>query len=132
MTEQEYLGNDKPKKHVVEGSDELKRNPGPSTQEVHPWKATLRTVVATVIGLVTSGLLTLLAEIAVEATTGTDFASSTEAFLAFSVATTGAVTRIMANPLVNAWLIHIGLGTGVELEASYKQKQARLARDTGH
>jgi len=63
------------------------------TQSEHPWRATARTIFAAVVAL-----LSLLPVIA--ATAGL----STEAAVVQLLAVTGAVTRVLALPGVNAWL----------------------------
>lgn len=71
-----------------------------ATQERHPWKATLRTVLAVVLALAGSWL------VIVEAA-GLD--QSWE-WVATSIAVAAAITRLMAVPLINGWLGIVGLG----------------------
>ena len=63
------------------------------TQTAHPWRATVRTIVAAIVGL-----LPLLPIIVAE----TGLASV--AWVAGAVAVTGTVTRVLAIPAVNAWV----------------------------
>lgn len=65
-----------------------------SSQNMHPWKTTFRTVFQMVIGFII--LLPQLIE-----TTGVDEATP---WVAASLAVSGAVTRIMALPGVETWL----------------------------
>jgi len=64
-----------------------------ATQTRHPWRAVTRTVAAAIIGA-----LSLLPTVA--ATAGIDSAP----LVAQSLAVTGAVTRVLALPAVDAWL----------------------------
>lgn len=63
------------------------------TQTRYPWRATLRTVLAALVGA-----LSLLPTIAV--TAGID----TVPAVAQAVVVAGAITRVLANPAVDAWL----------------------------
>lgn len=95
--------------------------PGTPTQVAHPWKATLRTVVAYVVALVpvlviaipiiTDGLGPYLPEGWVAWLLGA------AAFLATLVA---VVTRLMAVQQVQSFLAMLGLGTGVEREPTHR------------
>lgn len=67
--------------------------PVPPTQTKHPWRATLRTLVAGAVGV-----LPLLPEVATAAHIGS--VATVVQFLAV----TGAVTRVLAVPAVNGWL----------------------------
>ncbi len=64
-----------------------------TTQTTHPWRATARTIFAATVGLLS--ILPL-----VFATAGI----SQEAYAAQVLVVTGAVTRVLALPGVNAWL----------------------------
>ena len=66
----------------------------PSTQERAPWRATLRTLFAALIGLASMWALIVEA-------LGLDQGIP---WVAASLAVTGAVTRLMALPAVNDWL----------------------------
>jgi hypothetical protein len=72
--------------------DEVQPVPAP-TQTVHPWRATVRTIFAAVVGL-----LSLLPVIAI--TAGVNDA----ALVVQVLAVTGAVTRVLALPGVNMWI----------------------------
>lgn len=63
------------------------------TQTEHPWRATARTIFAAAIGL-----LSLLPLIAMTA------GVSEQAAVAQVLVVTGAITRVLALPAVNAWL----------------------------
>ena len=69
------------------------------TQTRHPWRATLRTVVAILLGLAT-----LLPYVVADANI------PTEGAVGQALAVSALVTRIMAIPAVNAWLTQFGLG----------------------
>lgn len=75
--------------------------PGPRTptQVRHPWRATVRTALAALIGLAT-----LLPYVLTDTNVGTGPAVTQ----ALAVAAT--ITRIMAVPQVNEWLTIFGLG----------------------
>jgi hypothetical protein len=64
-----------------------------ATQTRHPWRATVRTVLAAVVGL-----LPLLPSIAGE------LGVSAIPWVISLLAVTGAVTRVLAMPQVEAWL----------------------------
>mgnify|MGYP000867253906 CR=1 FL=1 len=66
---------------------------GPPTQVQYPWRSTVRTVFAAVVGL-----LSLLPVIA--ATAGIDAVPAVAQILVV----TGAITRVLALPGVNEWL----------------------------
>lgn len=74
-----------------------------STQERHPWKAVLRTVLQLVIGLA------FAAPLVVAAITG-DSAEAAGGALAVFLTVSAAITRLMAVPYVNELLQRIGLG----------------------
>jgi predicted Kef-type K+ transport protein len=63
------------------------------TQTRHPWRATARTIFAALVGV-----LSLLPAIAV--TAGVD----TVPAVAQAVVIAGAITRVLANPAMDAWL----------------------------
>lgn len=64
-----------------------------TTQGEHPWRATARTVFAAVVGI-----LTLLPVVFMTA------GISNEVYIVQFLAVTGAITRVLAIPGVNAWL----------------------------
>lgn len=65
-----------------------------ATQAAHPWRATLRTIFAAVVGL--ASMWALIVD-----TLGLDPGIP---WVAASIAVTGAVTRVLALPGVIAWL----------------------------
>jgi hypothetical protein len=67
--------------------------PAPSTQTRHPWRAAVRTVAAVIVGLPF-----LLPETAHEA------GISTLPCVVTVLGVTGAITRVLAMPQVEAWL----------------------------
>lgn len=71
-----------------------------STQEQYPWRAVLRTVLALVIGL--AGSWAVIVEAA-----GVD---PSWQWVTSSLAVAAAITRLMAVPLINGWLVLVGLG----------------------
>lgn len=106
MTEEEYLGYEKEVGMA-----------GVPTQVAHPFKATLRTIVAALIALVP--LLQALPP-ALEALADVPMPDGLSGWLlgaagVLAVAA-GAVTRLMAVPEVLALLERLGLGTGAEKE----------------
>lgn len=73
-----------------------------TTQQAHPWRATVRTVLEAVIGLAAAwGLI-------VEAL-GLDAGVE---WVAVSLAVTAAITRLAALPAVDQLLTQVGLGSG--------------------
>lgn len=70
------------------------------SQTAYPWRATLRTVLATLISI--AAVWGLIVQAA-----GVD---ETTPVVAASIAVAGAITRIMAIPAVNDLLTRIGLG----------------------
>lgn len=75
-----------------------------STQEQHPWKAVLRTVLQLVIGLA------FAAPLIVAALTG-DSAEAAGGALAVFLTVSAAITRLMAVPYINGLLRRFGLGS---------------------
>jgi hypothetical protein len=71
-----------------------------TTQTRYPWRATLRTVLAFVVGLAASWAVVIQAA---GVDPGLEWVSA-------SVAVAAGVTRIMAVPFVNEWLTKAGLG----------------------
>lgn len=71
-----------------------------SSQTTYPWRATVRTVLATVISI--AAVWGLVVEAA-----GVDAATPV---VASTIAVAGAITRIMAIPAVNDLLTRFGLG----------------------
>lgn len=69
------------------------------TQVRHPWRATVRTILAAVVGLAT-----LLPYVLTDTNVGTGVAVTQ------ALAIAGVVTRIMAAPGMNEWLTSVGLG----------------------
>lgn len=70
------------------------------TQTTYPWRATARTVLATIISI--AAVWGLIVQAA-----GVD---ETTPVVATTIAVAGAITRIMAIPAVNDLLTRIGLG----------------------
>ena len=68
-----------------------------ATQSTHPWRATVRTVVAALIALAA------MAPLVYSAVTHEDPGTATGA-AAGALAIAGAVTRVLAVPAVDAWL----------------------------
>ncbi len=68
-------------------------SPAPPTQTAHPWRATIRTIAAATVGLL-SLLPYALADVNVP----------TEGLVAQALAFMAAVTRVLALPQVNAWV----------------------------
>lgn len=90
-------------------------SPVTPTQSRHPWRATVRTVLALVVGLAASwGLI-------VEAA-GVDAGIE---WVGTSLLISGAVTRIMALPVVNEMLTSIGLGATPLNEIGYNETELR-------
>lgn len=75
-----------------------------STQEQHPWRATARTMLAGVVALAAAAPLIWTAA------TGDSPEAATGAGATFLIVS-GAITRVMAVPAVNAVLAKVGLGT---------------------
>lgn len=73
--------------------DAAQQGGGTATQSRHPWRATARTIFAAVVGL-----LSLLPVIA--ATAGVEAVPA----VAQTLVVTGAVTRVLALPRVEAWM----------------------------
>ena len=71
-----------------------------SSQTTYPWRATIRTVIATIVSI--AAVWGLIVEAA-----GVDQATPV---VAATIAVAGAITRIMAIPDVNDLLTRIGLG----------------------
>lgn len=84
-----------------------------TTQQQHPWRAVARTVLAVLIGV---GLVVPLVVTIVLEQFDVYLPAAAKAWLlgasAFTVALSGAVTRIIAIPAVDAWLKRIGLASG--------------------
>lgn len=84
-----------------------------TTQQQHPWRAVARTVLAVLIGV---GLVVPLVVTIVLEQFDVYLPPAAKAWLlgasAFTVALSGAVTRIIAIPRVDAWLKRIGLASG--------------------
>ena len=84
-----------------------------TTQQQHPWRAVARTVLAVLIGV---GLVVPLIVTIVLEQFDVYLPPAAKAWLlaasAFTVALSGAVTRIIAIPKVDAWLKRIGLASG--------------------
>lgn len=75
-----------------------------TTQQAHPWRATARTVLAVIVGAapVVPLIVGAISDGDPQAATG---------LLGAAVATSAAITRVMAIPAVDAWLSRIGLGS---------------------
>lgn len=88
------------------------------TQTVHPWKATLRTAVAVIIGV---GVVAPTALGIFQDQLGGYIPPEVMAWIVWAVglavAVSLTVTRIMAIPQVNAWLTSIGLGATPKSDA---------------
>lgn len=83
-----------------------------TTQQQHPWRAVVRTVLAVLIGV---GVVVPLVVAVVLDQFDVYLPDGAKAWLlgasAFVVALSGAVTRIIAIPAVDAWLKRIGLAS---------------------
>ena len=81
------------------------------TQARYPWRATLRTAlaVAMAVGVVLPVAWGYLAE-ALTPYVAAEVLGWVGGVVALLVAVSGAITRIMAIPQVNAWLTRIGVG----------------------
>lgn len=90
---------------------------GTPTQVAHPWKATIRTVVAYLVVVVPALIVAIPV---VQDQLGAYLPESWSLWLTgaagFLAALVGAVTRLMALHQVQALLAKVGLGTGVEKE----------------
>lgn len=75
------------------------RREATASQSKYPWRATIRTLVAFVVGLAASWGLVIGA---LDVDPGLEWVT-------VSVAIAGAVTRLMAVPFVNEWLGRLGL-----------------------
>lgn len=76
-----------------------------TTQQAHPWRATVRTIIQMVLGLAVA------APLIIEAITGQSAAMATGA-AATILAISAAFTRLMAIPVVDDLLAKIGLSSG--------------------
>jgi len=91
--------------------------PGTPTQVAHPWKATLRTLVANLLAALAAWplLVSLVTD-----TLGPYLPESWVLWLGGSLgviaAVTAFLTRLMASEWAQRWLVKVGLGTGVEKE----------------
>lgn len=95
----------------------IRRVPVQPTQVAEPWRTTLRTIIQTTIGvLLAAGVVVPVAlEIIGEEFarwTSPEFVAVLGAISAFAVAVSATLTRIMAIPAVNAWLVKVNLGAG--------------------
>lgn len=81
------------------------------TQVQYPWRATLRTVLAAVIGagVVLPAAYAIFAE-QLGAYLPPDVLAGIAWTVALLVAVSGVVTRVMAIPMVNDWLTRAGVG----------------------
>lgn len=94
------------------------------TQVQHPWRATLRTVLANILGVILVGAPALAVAwgiIVDEASKAGVQLPGEVVLIASGILTgiaivTGAVTRIMAIPAVSEWLTRIGLGPAPKTE----------------
>lgn len=84
-----------------------------STQESHPWRATLRTAVTYIVG---AAVLFVVAQPVVEAQLGAYLPDAWAVWYAgataFLTALGATLTRIMALPAAQRFLEPLGLGTG--------------------
>lgn len=71
-----------------------------ATQSKYPWRATLRTCVAFIVGLAASWGLVIGA---LDVDPGLEWVT-------VSIAIASGITRLMAVPFVNQWLTKLGLG----------------------
>lgn len=82
------------------------------TQQQHPWRAVARTVLAVLVGL---GLVVPLIVTAIVEQLDVYLPPAAKGWLlaasAFTVALSGAVTRIIAIPAVDGWLRRLGLSS---------------------
>jgi FtsH-binding integral membrane protein len=76
--------------------------PVPS-QTAYPWKATLRTAIAFIVGAAVAapGIYTAVTNQSPDGATGWGLTA---------LVISSAITRLMANPFVNLWLSKVGLG----------------------
>ncbi len=81
----------------------------PTTQQAHPWRATVRTVLAVLIPAAAA------VPVIVEAITQQDTAA-VGGLLGAVVAAAGAITRVMALPYIDRLLCKIGLGSAPKAE----------------
>lgn len=83
-----------------------------TTQQRYPWRAVARTVLAVLIGV---GLVVPVAVTVILDQFDVYLPAGAKAWLvaasAFTVALSGAVTRIIAIPAVDAWLKRVGLSS---------------------
>lgn len=98
----------------------------PSTQEAHPWRASLRTAVQIAVPAL---ILFVLAQPIIEEELAGYVPDAWQAWYAgaagFLTACGAALTRVMALPAAQRLLEVIGLGTGVQAE----QRQAERLQD---
>ena len=87
-------------------------NRATTTQQRYPWRAVARTALAVLIGV---GLVVPLAVTIILEQFDVYLPPAAQAWLvgasAFTVAVSGAVTRIIAIPAVDAWLKRLGLSS---------------------
>lgn len=76
------------------------------TQVAHPWRATIRTIVAGVLAAL------IVAAVVWALVVGADVEVSVEAVVSATILVAGAITKVMANPAVNQALEHLNLGAG--------------------
>ena len=91
---------------------------GKPTQVAHPLKASVRTAVQTFVPLIIALMLAgpdIVEAFADVPTEGAAWASLAGIAVGLA-AVAGALARVAAIPAVNAFLIRLGLGTGVEKE----------------
>lgn len=95
--------------------------PGTPTQVAHPGKATIRTVVQNVLSAILVGAIVAPIVLGIIGDELGDYVPASAmtvliAGVAALVAISAAITRIMAIPQLQPFLVSIGLGTGVESE----------------
>lgn len=91
---------------------------GVTSQQMYPWRAVARTVLAVLIGV---GLVVPVAVTVILDAFNVYLPDGAKAWLvgasAFTVALSGAITRIIAIPAVDAWLKRIGLSSSPHADA---------------
>lgn len=93
--------------------------PGTPTQVAHPWKATVRTFIATWIPLILLALTVIpqiVEAITVDPAVPDQIRGPLAVVATVAALIAGIITRIMAIPGLQRLLSALGLGTGVESE----------------
>ena len=89
--------------HILDADNNGQGDYLPS-QVAHPWRATVRTGLAVALAVV------LVAAVVWALKAGLDIATSVEVVVSAVVVVASAITRIMADPTVNAALDRLNLG----------------------